>query len=181
MYSFANSFRCSYLPAVLSFCLCLSVTARLGAEVAEQDIELSPQDRQKIAAAVPSHAPASAKAPRKLLAVSLHARDGKRLRGHPSIACGNLAIELMGKQTGAYTAEFSDDVSVFRPERLRKFDAVCFNNTAGVLFDDARLIKSLLDFVASIQFALGDLDADAGPSRVARRGSDEHSQIVDED
>jgi len=51
MYSFVNSFRCLYLPAVLAFCLCLSVTNRLGAEVAEQDIEVSPQDRQRIAAA----------------------------------------------------------------------------------------------------------------------------------
>jgi len=147
MHRSANSFRFS-LPALLAIFLCVAITARLGAEVAEQDVQLSPQERQTIAAAVPRQAPASTKAPRKLLVVSLHVRDGKRLRGHPSIAYGNLAIELMGKRTGAYTTEFSDDVSVFSPERLREFDAVCFNNTAGVLFEDPQLRKSLLDFIA---------------------------------
>lgn len=148
MHPFIHSVRALRLPPILAVCICFSVPARLAAEVAEQDVELSAQDRQRVATAVPRQAPAPAKAPRKLLVVSLHVRDGKRLQGHTSIAYGNLAIELMGKQTGAYTAEFSDDVSVFRPERLRQFDAVCFNNTAGVLFEDPQLKKSLLDFVA---------------------------------
>jgi type 1 glutamine amidotransferase len=75
-------------------------------------------------------------------------RDGKPGKGHPSIAHGNLAIRRMGERTGAYDAVFSNDVSMFRPEKLKQFDAVCFNNTVGVLFDDPELRKSLLDFVA---------------------------------
>jgi len=143
-----DSFRFFTLTALLAVCFGILPTARVGAEVAEQEVVLNPQERERIAAAVPRKAPAAAKSPRKLLVVSLHVRDGQRLRGHTSIAYGNLAIELMGKQTGAYTATFSDDLSIFSPERLREFDAVCFNNTAGVLFEDPRLKKSLLDFIA---------------------------------
>ena len=35
------------------------------------------------------------------------------------------------------------------PEQLAAFDAICFNNTTGVLFDDSALRQSLLDFVVN--------------------------------
>lgn len=107
-----------------------------------------PDRRQLIEKAIPATAPAKPAKPRKLLVVSLHMRDGRPVRGHESIPYGNLAIELMGRRTGAYEAVFSNDPEVFRPQTLAQFDAVCFNNTAGVLFEDAVLRKSLLDFVA---------------------------------
>jgi type 1 glutamine amidotransferase len=70
------------------------------------------------------------------------------MRGHPSIASGNYALEQMGRRTGAFEAIFSNDVEMFRPDRINQFDAVCFNNTQGVLFDDPELKKSLLGFIA---------------------------------
>jgi type 1 glutamine amidotransferase len=36
---------------------------------------------------------------------------------------------------------------VFKPESLNTFDAVCFNNTTGELFEDATLKQALLDFI----------------------------------
>jgi type 1 glutamine amidotransferase len=54
----------------------------------------------------------------------------------------------MGQKTGAYETVISRDPSVFRPESLRKFDAVFFNNTVGNLFEDTALRKSLLEFVS---------------------------------
>ena len=55
----------------------------------------------------------------------------------------------MGQPTGAFETVFSDDVEMFRPDKLAQFDAICFNNTLAVLFDDPELKKSLLGFVGS--------------------------------
>ena len=108
------------------------------------------EQRQLIERAVPQKAPAAPKRPRKLLVVTLQVRDGQvRSRGHAAITYGNLAMELMGKRTGAFEAVFSNDTSVFRPENLKAFDAICFNNTVGVLTEDAALRQSLLDFVSN--------------------------------
>lgn len=109
---------------------------------------LSAEQRQKVEKAVPRKASVQPKTPRKILVVNLKIRDGKIINGHASIPHGNLAIELMGKRTGAYEAVFSNDIEMFRPEKLAQFDAICFNNTGGVLFDDPELRLSLLDFVA---------------------------------
>lgn len=110
--------------------------------------ELPADAKGRIEAAIPQRAPAVTKELRTLLVVTLNVRDGKPRQGHASIPYGNLAIDLMGRRTGAYTAVFSNDVSAFGSDRLRQFDAVCFNNTVGVLFDDAELRRALLDFVA---------------------------------
>ncbi len=109
--------------------------------------EMSPADRQKIEQAIPATPAAVPQKPRKLLVVTLNMRDGKPSGGHPSIPYGNYAIELMGRRTGAYQAVFSNDIAIFRPENLKQFDAICFNNTVGVLFDDPELRQSLLSFV----------------------------------
>jgi type 1 glutamine amidotransferase len=101
-------------------------------------------DIEKITAAVPRKATARPKRPRKLLIFT----RCRRFR-HGSIPWGSKALEIMGRQTGAYEVEVSDDVTVFRPGSLRRFDAVCMNNTTGVLTDDPELRKSLLDFVKS--------------------------------
>lgn len=109
--------------------------------------QLTPEQKQQIEAALPKKAPARPKKPRRLLVSNLCMRDGRAIRGHPSIAAGNYALEQMGRRTGAYEAVFSNDVEMFRPEKIIQFDAICFNNTQGVLFDDPELKKSLLGFV----------------------------------
>jgi type 1 glutamine amidotransferase len=106
------------------------------------------QERELIEQAMPQRAPAEPGGARRLLVVTLNVRDGEARRGHPSIGYGNLAVQLMGGRTGAYEAVFDNDVAVFRPDSLERFDAICFNNTCGVLFEDAGLRQSLLDFVA---------------------------------
>ncbi len=118
-------------------------------EVARGKVVVTDLERGRIESAIPREAYALSAKPRKLLVVTLNVRDGKEGYGHVSIAHGNLAIELMGKVTGAYEAVFSNDISVFKRDNLRQFDAICFNNTAGVLFEDEELKKSLLDFVRS--------------------------------
>jgi len=109
--------------------------------------QLTPEQKQQIEAALPAKAPAKPKKARRLLVTNL-AKNGDRLiRGHSAIPAGNYAIELMGKRTGAYEVVFSDDIEMFRPDKIGQFDAICFNNTQGVLFSDPELKKSLMGFI----------------------------------
>ena len=100
-------------------------------------------ERQKVEAAIPSKAFAKPLKPRKLLIFDLNVNYG----GHPSIRTANLAFKLMGEKTGAFETVVSHDPEVFRPERLRQFDAVFFNNTVGNCFTNADLRQNLADFV----------------------------------
>jgi type 1 glutamine amidotransferase len=111
--------------------------------------QLTPEQKQQIETAIPKKAPAKPKKSRRML-VTTFAKNGDRvIRGHPSIPAASYAIELLGKNTGAYETVFSNDIEMFRPDKIKQFDAICFNNTQGVLFDDAELKKSLSDFVNS--------------------------------
>jgi len=123
--------------------------------------ELQPDQKSNVDAAVPRQAPAKPKQPRKLLVTNLSMRDGKPFRGSSAatVPVGNYAIEQMGKLTGAYEAVFNNDIEMFRPVNIKQFDAICFNNSVGVLFDDAELRKSLLDFVESGKRVVGIHDA----------------------
>ena len=121
--------------------------SRLQQQLASQKDQLADEDRGKIESAIPAKAQVKPKRPRKLLVVTLNMRDGVERRGHSSIPAGNYAIQMMGQKTGAYEAVFNNDLSVFRPENLKQYDAICFNNTVGVLTNDPGLRESLLAFV----------------------------------
>jgi len=114
---------------------------------AQNQPQLTPEEKQRIESAIPRSAPARPKHKRKLLVVTLNIWDGSERRGHTSIPFGDMAIQRMGERTGAYEATFSNEISMFRPENLKHFDAICFNNTVGVLFEDPDLRESLLSFV----------------------------------
>src|SRR5271157_2481569 len=122
--------------------------ARKQREIGAQNLpQLTAEEKQRIESAMPQAAQAHCKHKRKLLVVTLNIWDGKERRGHTSIPFGNLAIQRMGERTGAYEAVFSNDINMFRPANLKQFDAICFNNTGGVLFDNPALRESLLSFV----------------------------------
>ena len=142
-------YRSILQAATLSVFISVFSSGLTFGEYAKKEIVISPAERENIVNAVPKTAPATPRKPRKLLVVTLNVWDGKQRLGHVSINYGNFAIEQMGKITGAYETIFSNDISVFTPESLKQFDAVCFNNTVGVLFEDAKLKKSLLDFIRS--------------------------------
>ncbi|MBN2448223.1 MAG: DUF1080 domain-containing protein [Phycisphaerae bacterium] len=100
--------------------------------------------------------------PRKLLVFTL-------TRGfyHDVIPTATLALQIMGEKTGAFEVTQTDDISFFEPDKLKQFDAVCFQNTTGEVFTPAdfdklspddqakaverrhRLRQSLFDFVTS--------------------------------
>lgn len=109
--------------------------------------ELTPEEKAELEAVAPKRAPAKPRKKRKVLIVHITKRDGSPVGGHPSIPHANHIIAYMGRQTGAYEAVVNNDENVFRRESLKQFDAIVFNNTVGVLFDDPELRESLLDFV----------------------------------
>jgi uncharacterized protein len=123
--------------------------------------ELSTEQKQRVDAAIPQKAPAKPKQPRRMLVTSLSMRDGKTVRGssYATLPVANYAIGQMGRRTGAFEAVFSDDVEMFRPEMIKQFDALCFSNTVGVLFEDPELKKSLLSFIAGGKGFVGIHDA----------------------
>ena len=88
----------------------------------------SDQEIEKIKAAAPKQAAAKPAKPRKMLVLSYQSHDRGRF-------AGEYALELMGKQTGAYTLEFVRDKNALgdavMPEKLKAFDAVCVNNSTG--------------------------------------------------
>jgi type 1 glutamine amidotransferase/sugar phosphate isomerase/epimerase len=104
--------------------------------------------KKQVENALPVKLPVLPAKKRKLLVFNLHvSKDREPLAGHYSIPYANYAILEMGEKMSGYETYFSNDTLVFQPEILNQFDAICFNNTGGVLFDDPDLRKNLLDYV----------------------------------
>ncbi len=66
---------------------------------------------------------------------------------HESIPVINKAIEALGKKTGAYEAVTSDDMNMFSADKLAEFDAIVFNNTTKLDFNEPGRRQALMDFV----------------------------------
>lgn len=126
-----------------------TVTALVGERMDEVSrtapvkMQVTPEERQKIEAAIPRQAAAKPKQPRKVLVFGLNAAYG----GHRSIPYANVALELMGKQTGAFEPVFSNDLANLRFEKLRQFDAIYLNNTVGPIFNAQEVRDSLSRYV----------------------------------
>ena len=93
-----------------------------------EDSRLNPEELTKITAAAPKKATAKPKKPRKMLVLSYQSHDEGRFAGES-------ALKVMGKQTGAYELDIvrtkAEMVDVVVPEVLKKYDAVCVNNSTG--------------------------------------------------
>jgi hypothetical protein len=146
---------------VIQLFIALCVTAVAAAQRGQEPgfPPLTEEQKKVMDAALPNQAPAKPKKPRKMLVSNLRLRDGKPAQGPDATPFANYVIEQMGKRTGAYEAVFSDDIEMFRPGVIEQFDAICFNNTGGVLFDDPELRESLLGFIAGGKGFAGIHDA----------------------
>lgn len=112
--------------------------------------EVSPEDRAKIEAALPAQALARPKKPRKLLVFDRQGiYNGRQYGGHASIPHANLAAQLMGEKTGAFTATLSSDPAAISPANLQQYDAVYLNNTVGDVFDTPEMRAAFAAFVAN--------------------------------
>jgi type 1 glutamine amidotransferase len=138
--------RSKLIGAVLLGIWCLSlIITTVQAQSPAKLRDLTAEEVQKIGGAVPKQATVKPEKPRKMLVFWL-------CEGffHTSIPLVNEALVQMGKTTGAYETVVTNDMSVFKPESLNQFDAVCFNNTTGLKFNlekTPELCKSLMDFV----------------------------------
>jgi type 1 glutamine amidotransferase len=102
-------------------------------------------ERGRIVAALPAKAPATPRQPRKLLIFNGSAN-------HPSVPYADLAMQLMGEKTGAFTTTISGDPSVLQAESLKQYDAVYLNNNVGTqvdVFGTPELRQGFLDYVAN--------------------------------
>ncbi len=106
--------------------------------------KLPAEQKQKIDAAVPRQALVKPKKPRKLLVLDLCVNGGYY---HASIPDGNLALELIGKYTGAYEPTFSNDLDNLKYPKIRQYDAVFLNSVEGELFIDEDVINGLIRYV----------------------------------
>jgi uncharacterized protein len=100
--------------------------------------------RQKIDAAIPRQALVKPERPRKLLVLDLCVNGGYY---HATIPDGNLALELIGKYTGAYVPTFSNDLDNLRYPKIKEYDAVFLNSVEGELFIDPEVMHGLMRFV----------------------------------
>ena len=103
-----------------------------------------PADRlTRIEGALPAAAVAPPKKPRRLLvfwrADAILHKDG--------VPAANHAIELIGRKTGAFEADFSRDTAVFDPRVLARYDALVLNSTAHLVISENRQKQALLDYV----------------------------------
>jgi len=135
------------------WCLSLLAVAAQG-QSPEKLRDLKAEEIQKIENAVPAKPTVQPAKPRKILVFW-------RCEGffHTSIPVVNEALKIMGKKTGAYEVTVcTDDYSIFTPEKLAQFDAVCLNNTTHLKFDPKETperCNALMDFVKSGKGIIG--------------------------
>jgi len=121
-----------------------------GVQIYTASHPMSPEERAKIEAALPAKAPATPRRPRKLLVFDRQGiYNGKQYGGHGSIPHANLAVQLMGEKTGAFTATLSSEPGTISAANLQQFDAVYLNNTVGDVFDTPEMRAAFVAFVTN--------------------------------
>jgi type 1 glutamine amidotransferase len=108
------------------------------AEIAKRSEEV----RQKIDAAIPRQAYATPKKRRKMLVVeSLHGMS------HNTIPHTNVMVERMGKITGAWETEFSNDLDNLKYPKIKQYDGVFLNDIVGEFAAEPAVRDGLARFV----------------------------------
>jgi type 1 glutamine amidotransferase len=135
----AAAFDTAVRPAIAHY---VDELARLT--VISTPTDVPPDQRQRIAAAIPRQAPARARKPRKLLVLDL-AYNGSFYHG--STRLGNLSLQLMSDQTKAFIPIFSNDLDNLKYPAIKQFDGVFLNQIQGDVFADDRAIEGLTRYV----------------------------------
>lgn len=147
------------LCVVLILIVSLSVTVSRG--------QLTERQAKRIEAAVPQKARVVPKKPRCVLIWNTPFMEQSPHKGY-SIPQGEYAMRMLGEKTGAFEPVVSDDIAMYLPENIKRFDAILLNNSSGnwirpTEMDMARfaehgsdadeverlLRKSLLDYVSN--------------------------------
>jgi len=131
------------LPALALATAAAAVWVAGQAQEPRRRREVSAEERMKIEAALPVKAVAVPKKPRKVLIFDRQVNYG----GHASIPYANLAMQLMGERTGAFTATLSSEPGAIAPANLQQYDALYLNNTVGDIFDTPEIRAGFVAFV----------------------------------
>ena len=108
---------------IISIALLLGVSSLSVEQVTNQQAE-------RIKAAIPDKARVKSKRPRKVLIWNTPFMDKSPHKGY-SIPQAEFAMKLLGEKTGAFEPVVSDDVLMYLPENLRRFDTIIMNNSNG--------------------------------------------------
>ncbi|MBM4027961.1 MAG: ThuA domain-containing protein [Planctomycetes bacterium] len=92
--------------------------------------QLTPQQAKRIEAAVPTKARVAPKQARRVLIWNTPFMEQSPHKGY-TIPQSEYAMRLLGEKTGAFEPVVSDDVAMYLPENLKKFDAILLNNSNG--------------------------------------------------
>jgi type 1 glutamine amidotransferase len=92
--------------------------------------QVTEQQARNIRAAVPQKARITPQKHRRVLIWNTPFMDKSPHKGY-SIPQAEYAMTLIGKKTSAFEPVVSDDVAMYLPENLKKFDAIIFNNSNG--------------------------------------------------
>ncbi len=111
--------------------------------MANNSFSVTDAEAQKIRQAMPDKPVVTATQPRTMLVFSLC--NGFK---HGCIPYWAKALDIMSEKTGAFKVVHSNDMSVFSPESLKKFDIICFNNTTKLVPDKSQQ-KAIMDFISS--------------------------------
>jgi type 1 glutamine amidotransferase/sugar phosphate isomerase/epimerase len=119
------------------------VTPGRGETLAPDAVRTRSQDiERRLEAAIPKQAYASPKKPRKLLVIeSLHGMS------HNTIPHTNVMLKRMGEITGAWEAEFNNDLNNLKYPKIKDYDGVFLNSTVGELLPDPAVREGLARFV----------------------------------
>jgi len=121
--------------------------------------ELPKHRQQEIAKAAPAKPRVQPKTPRKVLIwiTPAHLMDKDPHKGY-CLPYGTCAMKALGEKSGAFEPVISNDLTVFLPDELKKFDAIILQNTAGPWItpsDDAMpKLKALGDTKEAVEQAL---------------------------
>ena len=145
----------------LVLCLVAGGAVHVRGAHAAQLKDPTPKELARIREAAPDKPSVPPKSPRNVLVFSLVPTGYV----HSAIPYGEAALQAIAEKTGAFNVEIADDIAVFEPENLKRFDAVFFNNANNELFlppdfnklpknekeaarkRDAALKTSLVDFI----------------------------------
>lgn len=103
------------------------VALMAGASMAQ----LTEPQARRIEAAAPQKATVVPKKPRRVLIWNTPFLEESPHKGY-SIPQGEYAMRMLGEKTGAFEPVVSDDVAMYLPENITRFDAIVLNNSIPV-------------------------------------------------
>jgi type 1 glutamine amidotransferase len=101
-------------------------------------------EREAIEKGLPRLAVVKPKQPRKLLVLDLCPQNGYF---HQTTAHANLALDLMGRNTGAFEPVFDNNLDNLKYPAIRQYDAIFLNSTTGDVFSDPEVLSGLTRFI----------------------------------